>query len=462
MPINYLPTSRMPSAYEQQIADARRRQAMAEALEAQAYRPLSGSDAPTPAAAPLVAALQSFMSARQRKKSMESAEKAKDLEGQYAERMLGRMQGGFTYKPNAELEQQMAKKPEETLDQYTQRMETTPFTAKAAVVPKQDKLAEVMRQSQYRRAPEEALGMASTSLGTAALRDRPLMAQRLAKALETPKLPEVYGNINPKDFTPDSVKAFDETVKQGAPNYSLLKPAEKPEDKGLKIGSISPSDFTPDSIKAATAANDITLLKPVPKSVDPAAAERGRITLEDKYRREFDNAVKPDLDELAQIGKVKTILGSVPPGGKPNAIQQDVLVTLLMKFIEPGSVVREGEYDRLVSRQGLVARAQTLMNKIQTGEPLTGEALNQIAGLANLFNEAATNRVRKRAGQISTLAGNRGLSVENIILDPTYLQKPIDIGSSLSGKPTGNSGSGWTPQLEAELQALEAKQGGKK
>ena len=73
MPINYVPTFSERSEYERQIAEARRRQAMAEALEAQAYRPLSGSDAPTPAAAPLVAALQSFMSARQRKKASKSS-----------------------------------------------------------------------------------------------------------------------------------------------------------------------------------------------------------------------------------------------------------------------------------------------------------------------------------------------------------------------------------------------------
>ena len=47
MPVNYVPTFQMPSEYERQVAEARRRQAMAEALEAQAYRPLSGSDAPT-------------------------------------------------------------------------------------------------------------------------------------------------------------------------------------------------------------------------------------------------------------------------------------------------------------------------------------------------------------------------------------------------------------------------------
>lgn len=433
----------MPTEYERQAAEARRRQALAEALEAQAYQPLSGSAAPTPSAAPLVMALQSFLSARQRRKAEEAGEKATQMEQEYGRRIAGRLQGGYT-PPSKEEAARVFNEGQRTPEQI---MATTPA---------ETTLQEVTPTAQYRKAPQEALSMAMTPLGMGAMKRAPLLAAALEKSMEKPKVPDVYGQINPKDYTEDSIKKFNETVRSGTPDYSVLKPFEKPKDEGLKIGSISPSDFTPDSIKAATAANDITLLKPVPKSVNPEAAERGRIALEDKYRREFDNAVKPDLDELAQIGKVKTILGSVPEGGKPNAIQQDVLVTLLMKFIEPGSVVREGEYDRLVSRQGLVARAQTLLNKIQTGEPLTGEALNQIAGLANLFNEAATNRVRKKAGQISTLATNRGLEIGNIVLDQSYLQKPIEIGSSLSNKPVQSSN--WTPELEAELKALEAKQ----
>jgi hypothetical protein len=79
--------------------------------------------------------------------------------------MLGRMQGGYVYDPNAPA---------------------------PAPIPEQTELREVTRQSQYRRAPEEVLDMASTSLGTAALKDRPLMAQRLAQMLETPKEAE-YG-----------------------------------------------------------------------------------------------------------------------------------------------------------------------------------------------------------------------------------------------------------------------------
>jgi hypothetical protein len=147
------------------MAEARRRQAMAEALAQQKYQPMEGAAAPIPKAAPLVKALQSFLTAREGRKAREAAEEAKGLEDTYAQRMLGRMEGGYVYDPTA---------------------------ATPAPIPEQTELAEVTRQSQYRRAPEEVLGMASTSLGTAALRDRPLMAQRLAQMLETPKEAE-YG-----------------------------------------------------------------------------------------------------------------------------------------------------------------------------------------------------------------------------------------------------------------------------
>lgn len=162
--VRYISTFRAPTEYEQQVAEARRREALAQALEQQAYQPMEGNVAPIPRAAPLVKALQSFMVAREGRKAREAAEEAKGLETEYAERMLGRMRGGYEYDPTATL----------------------------AVIPEQTELAEVTRQSQYRRSPEEALEMASTSLGTAALRDRPLMAQRLAQMLETPKEAE-YG-----------------------------------------------------------------------------------------------------------------------------------------------------------------------------------------------------------------------------------------------------------------------------
>jgi hypothetical protein len=424
----YVSTFRAPTEYERQLEEARRRAAMAEALAQQEYQPMEGAAAPIPAAAPLVKALQGFMTARAGRQAQEAAEAAKRTEGEYAGRIAGRI-GGM----------QMPQAPE-TLEEYKPR--AADFARGVMARQAETDLNEVTPTSQYRYDPNEALQMASTSVGTAALKDRPVLAQRIAEALKKPEAEE-FGTT-PVKGEDGNYYVVSKTGRLVKTDVAAPKEANKP-----------PTTHGNLQWNAATQKWENI---PGYKTGD---SEGKRVSLEDRYRREFDNATKTDLDELSQIGKVQTILGSVPPGTKPNAIQQDVLVTLLMKFIEPGSVVREGEYDRLVSRQGLVARAQTLMNKIQTGEPLTGEAINQIAGLARLFNEAANNRVRKKASQISTLANNRGLDVNNIVLNPDFLKPQVDIGSTLTGGSQKPSGNAWTPELQKELDELERRLQGK-
>jgi len=78
-PVRYVSTFRAPSEYERQLEEARRRAALAETLAQQQYEPQEGVVAPIPRAAPLVKALQGFMTARagrQAKEAKEAAEKA--------------------------------------------------------------------------------------------------------------------------------------------------------------------------------------------------------------------------------------------------------------------------------------------------------------------------------------------------------------------------------------------------
>ena len=81
--VRYTPTFAMPSEYERQAMEARRRRRMAEMLAAQAYQPQEGGVAPIPTAAPLVQGLQAFLTARQLKKAEEAEAKAQeaDVEG---------------------------------------------------------------------------------------------------------------------------------------------------------------------------------------------------------------------------------------------------------------------------------------------------------------------------------------------------------------------------------------------
>ena len=90
----YVSTFRAPTEYERQLEEARRRAALAEALAQQEYQPMEGNAAPIPKAAPLVKALQGYLTAREGRKAREAAEEAKGMEADYAQRMLGRMQGG--------------------------------------------------------------------------------------------------------------------------------------------------------------------------------------------------------------------------------------------------------------------------------------------------------------------------------------------------------------------------------
>lgn len=75
--VRYTPTFALPSEYEQQAMEARRRRRMAEMLAQQAYQPQDVGVAPIPSAAPLVQGLQAFLAARQERKAEEAEEKAK-------------------------------------------------------------------------------------------------------------------------------------------------------------------------------------------------------------------------------------------------------------------------------------------------------------------------------------------------------------------------------------------------
>lgn len=202
--VRYTPTFALPSEYEQQAMEARRRRRMAEMLAAQAYQPQDVGVAPIPSAAPLVQGLQAFLAARQERKAEEAAEKASQTESEYAKRLAGRLAGGYVPDfnvPAAEVPEQTElgevtltsqKRPAETLQQYQDRMRTAQFTSPTfdqmlARTPEQTALEPITPTARYKRSPEEALAMAETDVGMAAMKNRPMLAARLAQLLEKPE-----------------------------------------------------------------------------------------------------------------------------------------------------------------------------------------------------------------------------------------------------------------------------------
>ena len=64
----------LPTEYERQAAEARRREMMAEMLAQQAYDPGQYQGAPIPKAAPVVKALEGYLRGREMRKAREAGE----------------------------------------------------------------------------------------------------------------------------------------------------------------------------------------------------------------------------------------------------------------------------------------------------------------------------------------------------------------------------------------------------
>lgn len=157
----------LPTEYERQAAEARRREMMAEMLAQQAYDPGQYQGAPIPKAAPVVKALEGYLLGREMRKAREAGEKAEAEVSRSGQQIIGRLMGGA---PIAE-----------------------------PVMPDASGLDEVRVQSQYRASPEDAVRMAMTPAGSAAMRGNPALAAMLSRTMEKPEAEEFYAPTETAD-----------------------------------------------------------------------------------------------------------------------------------------------------------------------------------------------------------------------------------------------------------------------
>lgn len=174
------------------------------------------------------------------------------------------------------------------------------------------------------------------------------------------------------------------------------------------------------------------------KSTEPDPYKMYR--LEDSMKGNYNREVADINTTLDATGKVKQLLPGAL-GRAPSSIEQQSLVILLNKFLDPTSVVREGEFNRVVEAQGLAGRAQNYYDKLTNGKPLSGEMIRDIGVMAALYEQAATARGRQISKRYSDTATNRGL-------DPSTI---IDVDRF--GDPGGSYGSPNNPPAPAPAPA---------
>jgi hypothetical protein len=407
MPVKYTPTFRAPSEYERQLEEARRRAMLAEALAQQQYEPMEGVAAPIPKAAPLVKALQSFMTARagrQAEEAKAAAEKAGRTEAVDYIRSFEPEQRNVNMAKLAAMEAPMP-----MVDGG--RVSYAPPSAVAA--PNQ-RLMPVMGADNQPDFSQPMQMQVGGPLTIAQKRARALeglestnpMVQQFAMSQYEATAPKTanlkIGDIDPSKFTPASVAAATR-----AGDISQLVPIEKPAES--MVGKPSPADFTPASIaKFATSGNYADLVA-VPK---PAPVTNIDLGPKDTFKLEADlrGEVKDKLKDYEAVrSSYQKIENALKTGAGDIAV-----VYAFAKLNDPTSVVRESEFATVAKSGSLGQRIKNLVEQAQSGKmnPELRENLRQQARQMYLSQQANAESI---VNQYRDLAGTYKLDPNKVL-----------------------------------------------
>lgn len=419
----------VPSPYSQQAAELDRRQRMAELMQQQAIEPIQTQSAggivlPVSPVAGLSKLLRSYMSSRQlsdvasKRAALEQQDiaAARQMAEEFGRRSVDQpiAEGDDTLRelavrpvassvPGKEYRTQLV---EPALTQTERQANILPAALGAGVGPYQQKLAEML----YTQKPEAPKG----SFAPINMKDVDVTQSDIAKYRETGNPAYLVMKEQPEI-----------TEYQRRRLEQLERAANKPD--GSRVGIPSPDRFTLESLEKYQRTGKFTDLVERPSNDQIYRRE-------DALRANFENRAKPYIAEIDATSKILDIANSIPPGQKPDAITQQSFVILLNKFLDPGSVVREAEFNRVLEAQGVFRRAAMLKDRLVKGEILDQESLNQITNLAKLYQDVATTKIKQAASEIADVAKRRTLNVESVILNPTYLEPAISLESQSSSR----------------------------
>jgi hypothetical protein len=151
---------------------------------------------------------------------------------------------------------------------------------------------------------------------------------------------------------------------------------------------------------------------------------------EDRMKNDFEQVTKSAREGHDAARQAQVVLSGAT-GRKLSNVEQQALITLFNKFLDPDSVVREGEYNRMAAGMGLAQRITNWQDKIMSGSVITPQMAQEIGRVANVYQNDAAARVRQNAAEYEKIAGSRQYDPGAVITNPTWR------GSGGSAMPEG-------------------------
>lgn len=132
---------------------------------------------------------------------------------------------------------------------------------------------------------------------------------------------------------------------------------------------------------------------------------------EGKFRKEYSDQTKGYQEVKSAYGRVLA--------SEDNAVGDLSLIFGYMKMLDPGSVVREGEFATAQNAAGVPERIQNIYNQVVNGQRLSPSQRQSFKGQAGkLYSTAQTQEAQVRQG-IERIAKGYGLNTANIFYTPT-------------------------------------------
>lgn len=164
-------------------------------------------------------------------------------------------------------------------------------------------------------------------------------------------------------------------------------------------------------------------------------------------RKEFVGLapVKTFADQTSAYGRVISSIENPSPAGDL------ALIFNYMKILDPGSVVREGEFATAQNAGGVDERVRGLYNRIISGERLTPEQRSDFADRSTRLYSGAQDQYRKIEEQYRGFAQAAGLPVDQVIPDFSYSGNLYEtpLAFQKPPAPTGVSEQDWSAAWSA-------------
>lgn len=146
-------------------------------------------------------------------------------------------------------------------------------------------------------------------------------------------------------------------------------------------------------------------------------AERANFKDETTLRKEFNDlpVVKAASEVANQVKRAREAFDIASKGGSTNSSDQ-VIVTVLNKVLDPGSVVRESEYARTAEGQSVLSRLEGWAQKMKSGGAgISADERKSVMQTIEALGAAMDRQYKPIVEQYRGLAGEYGFNPDRIV-----------------------------------------------